>query len=137
MSVATKARKHLIQIGKLLPFALCFVVMLGYIEAAYATLSNNIVLYDCYLSIEKPISQLIGCYFEYDWMTIIVLTILAFAIETCVWNKLSVLYLALHLLFKQWASAMEFLPMHIIGLCLINIAICCTLCYKGLTRLWK
>ena len=135
MSVAIKARKHLIQIGKLLPFALCFVVMLGYIESAYATLSNNIVLYDCCFTIEKPISQLIGCYFEYDWMTIIVLTILAFATETCVWNKLSVLYLALHLLFKQWASTMEFLPMHIVGLCLINIIICAILTYNGLKRI--
>ena len=135
MKFANIARRYLIRLGKLLPFAVCFIVLFSYTECMYAVLTNSYGISNSFVYPYKPISQLIGCYFEYDWMSVLVLTIISFAVETCRWNKLAVLYLALHLLFKQWVTHYEFLPAHIIGLCLINITICTILCYKGLTRL--
>ena len=135
MNIIHRARVTLIRIGKVLPFFVCLLILVSYAEGVYATLTERFVHYGDTYTLYKPISQLIGCYFEYDWMSVLVLTILAFALETCRWNKLAVLYLALHLLFKQWVTNYEFLPAHIIGLCLINITTCTILCYKGLTRL--
>lgn len=135
MGIATRARRLLINIGKALPFAICGIVLLSYLETLYAIVNDKLLVFNDYTTYYKPISQLIGCYFEYDWMSVIVLTIISFAVETCVWNKYAVLYLALHLIFKQWTITKEFLPMHIAGLCLINIVITTILCYKGLTKL--
>ena len=137
MTIANKARRILINIGKTLPFIVCFIVMLSYIEATIAIYRTNYLLFHDYVTLDKPISQLIGCYFEYDWVHVFVLTIISFAVETCKWNKISVLYLALHLAFKHYISQFELEPTTIYIICIINIVIISFLCYKGVKQLIK
>lgn len=135
MKIAHRARVVLINIGKLLPFLICFLVCISYAEGIFALLTNNIVHYADTYTLRKPISQLIGCYFEYDWVHVFVLTIISFAVETCKWNKISVLYLALHLVFKHYISQFELEPTTIYTICITNIAISGYLTLKGLKRL--
>ena len=135
MTIANKARRILINIGKTLPFIVCFIVMLSYIEATIAIYRTNYLLFHDYVTLDKPISQLIGCYFEYDWVHVFVLTIISFSVETCKWNKISVLYLALHLAFKHYISQFELEPTTIYIICIINIAISGYLTLQGIKRL--
>lgn len=137
MKIAHRARVCLINIGKQLPFLICFLVCFSYIESVFALITNNIVHYAETYTLCKPISQLIGCYFEYDWVHVFVLTIISFAVETCKWNKISVLYLALHLVFKHYISQFELEPTTIYIICIINIVITSFLCYKGVKQLIK
>ena len=118
MSIANNARRKLIQIGKQLPFILCFVLLVHYIETTYCLLTTNyIYFYDCTI-VNAPMSFYIAKYFEYDWMVVFVATLISFAVETCKWNKIAILYLALHLWLKFYLD-FELEPTTIYIICTI------------------
>ena len=96
--MVTLFRKLLIRVGKVIPFVFAFVVALSYIESIYAV-SNEIMIADTdggfvyYL----PISNYIGSIVYIDWFDVLLLYVLAVALEFCWRNMLAVHYLLLNL----------------------------------------
>lgn len=130
------ARILLIRIGKILPFIVCSIVAVSYIESAFALYTENFVLYDNCAVLNKPVSFFIGEYFEYNVQTLFVLCVISIAIETCLWNRLACLYLGINLLEKSYFD-FEIEPSVIYAVCMANIMISTFLVYKGIRVLSK
>lgn len=86
-------RVLLIRLGKVSPFLITFLVFISYVESLLALMTNSLAEYNGEVVLYKPISWAIASYFEYDMYVVAFLTILAIAIETCIWNKASEIYL--------------------------------------------
>lgn len=129
-------RKFLIRVGKVLPFVVCCLVLISYCENVFALYNNNILYYNGYYVLSKPISNAIGNVFEYNIQTLFVLTLISIAIRTCIYNKLACFYLGINLLEKSYFD-FELEPTYIYTICIINIAICGFLCYKGIKQLLR
>lgn len=137
MTIANRTRRTLIHIGKTLPFVLCFIVFVSYLESSISLLTSNLVLYGGVVVLNTPISFAIGTKFEYDLLVLFVITIISFAIETCYWNKLAIIYLAIHLWEKSYLSSIELESDTIYIIATINIVISGILIYKGIYNLLK
>lgn len=125
-------RRLLIQMGKVLPFLLCFVVLVGYIESFIMAITRKYVIYGSDYIICGNISVQIGSVFEYNYLTVVAMFILSYATETCHWNKLAVLYLFVHLLFKAYIQDIELEETEICILSIINVILSGFLVYKGI-----
>ena len=96
--MVTLFRKILIRSGKVIPFILAFVVMIGYIESIYALITDNYEMYsDGDVVLFTPISNYIGNIVYIDWFDVLLLYVLAVALEFCWRNMLAVHYLLLNL----------------------------------------
>ena len=82
------------------------------------------------------ISWIIGRYFEYDFVNLLALIILSISVQTCLWNKLSCLYLGINLLEKSYFD-FEIEPSYIYIICALNILVAGFLTYKGIKILLK
>ena len=132
MNLPHRSKVVLIQTGKALPFFISLLVMVSYMENTYAMITENIVVYgDCYV-LNKPISHFIGNIFEYDVLVVVIALITSIAVETCVWNKLCILYLALHLVFKHYIQEIELDDCQVYVVSTTNIMISGFFCYKGI-----
>ena len=131
MNVIHKTRIFLIQIGKILPFIVCFIATISYYESIFALCFENYILYDNYAILYKPISFFIGRYFEYNLQTLVVLCVISVAIETCIYNKLACLYLGVNL-FEKYYFDFELEPTTIYIICLVNILVAGYITIKGL-----
>lgn len=103
-----KVRVFLIQLAKSLPFIVCAIVLISFIECAFALATNDIIMYDGYAILNKPISWAIGKYCEYNFQMLFVLVVLSFAMRTCIYNKLACLYLFVNLLEKSHFATYEY-----------------------------
>lgn len=136
-NLITAIRRLLIRFGKAIPFVLSFVVCVSYAECIIAIASDNIVVYDDFAIPYTPVSYKLASIFEYDWMTILATTILSYAVETCVWNKIGIAYLAVQLAFKNYIADFELEPTTIYIICLANIIVAGYLTYKGIKILLR
>lgn len=93
-------RVLLIRLGKISPFLITFLVFISYGESLLALMTNSLAEYNGEVVLYKPLSWAIAYYFEYDMYVVALLTILAIAIETCIWNKIALLYLFIQLMEK-------------------------------------
>jgi len=137
MSIAHKARKALIQFGKQIPFVLCFLICCCYIENLYSLVTQNYLYFgDCTI-INTPINFYIAKnIFEYDWLIVWMALIISFAVEACMWNRLSIFYAAIQLWLKSYLD-FELEPTMIYIICITNIVITSFLFYKGVKQLMK
>ena len=133
----TSIRKLLIKFGKVLPFILCFVVCVSYSETLFAMITDRLVFYADFAIPYTPLSYYLASIFEYDWLTIVAITILSYAINTCLWNKLSIFYIAFQLVFKNFIADFEIEPTYIYLICLANILVASFLTYHGLNIFLK
>lgn len=133
--MVNKVRRLLIQIGKSLPFLLCFLVFVSYAENLFALATNDFLYYDGYFIVNTPISFAIGLKFEYDWLMVVVSMILSIAIETCKWNKFALCYLAANLLLKSYIADVELEKDTICVICVFNVLLSLFFVYKGLKRI--
>ena len=134
-SILFNARVALIRTGKMLPFFICALVLISYAESVFAMATSDFLYYDDMVIPNKPISWLIGAYFEYNVQMLIVLCIISVAIETCIWNKLACLYLGINLLEKSWFASHEYEVTIYICVCVVNIVVCAWLCWKGIQKI--
>lgn len=96
--MVTLFRKILIRSGKVIPFILAFLVVIGYIESTYALITDNYEMYsDGDVVLFTPISNYIGNMVYIDWFDVLLLYVLAVALEFCWRNMLAVHYLLLNL----------------------------------------
>lgn len=135
-SFITKARYGLIRIGKVLPFVVCGIVCISYVEDIYALLYNNFIEFADGVYLDKSLSWFIGNYFTYDIVMLFVLIVLSIAIETCIYNKLACLYLGINLFEKSYFD-FELYPTAIYFICTLNIIVAGYLTYKGIKILIK
>lgn len=126
-----KFRRILIRIGKVLPFIICFVVLLNYIECIVALLLNNYIIYDNVVILYTNFSFIINTFVEYDIQILIVLCVISIAIETCIYNKLACGYLGVNLAEKSYFD-FELEPTTIYIICLANILVAGYLTIKGI-----
>lgn len=84
MNYIHRTRVFLIRIGKALPFILCSLVFVSYSESLFALATSDFLYYDGVYVLNKPVSWLIGSYFEYNVQMLVVLFIISIAIETCI-----------------------------------------------------
>lgn len=97
-----KIRMFLINLAKSLPFVVCFLVLISFTECAFAFATNDIIIYDDYAILNKPISWAIGNHCEYNKQMIFIMIVLSFAMRTCKWNKLAIAYLTFQLYEKDY-----------------------------------
>lgn len=135
--LAYQMRVALINTGKMLPFLICVVVFVSYAESAFALATSDFLDTDDAIILNKPLSWLIADYFRYNIVTIIVLTILSYAINACKWNKLALLYLAIQLYEKEYFLTIELDAFVIYIICVVNMLVCSFLIYKGTINLLK
>lgn len=131
------SRRWLIYLGKMLPFLFCAIVFVSYTETLFNVVLSHYYSYGEYIIVNKDISRFIASYIEYDWSSVIVLAIISIAIETCYWNKLAVVYLALQLLEKTIIYDYEFTPMYACVIALANMMVSGYLVYRGIKVLMK
>lgn len=82
--MVTLFRKLLIRLGKIIPFVLVFILLVGYVETIYAIITNNteadaednIVYY-------MPITFFISEKVFVDWLDVLLVWILCVALELC------------------------------------------------------
>ena len=125
-------RRLLINFGKVLPFILCFVLLVSYIECCVSLYIEDFMIYKDSITLNTPISFWLADKFEYDYLTLFAMTILSYAVETCLWNKIGILYLAFQLAFKNYIANFELEPTTIYIICLVNIIIAGYLTVKGI-----
>lgn len=133
-AIIHKTRVALIRIGKVLPFVICLIVLVSYVESCIGLYRHDFILYDDYAIINKPISFFIGYYFEYNVQMLVVLCVLSIAIQTCIYNKLVCVYLGVNLIEKSYFN-FELEPTYIYIICITNIIVSSYLTYKGIRRL--
>ena len=131
-----KARIWLIRVGKILPFIVCFIVLIYWLESLLCTSTENFVEWGKVIIPNTRLSFFIGQYFEYNLQMLFVLVVLSIAIETCVYNKLACAFLGFNLFEKSYLD-FELEPTTIYIICIINIVITSFLCYKGVKQLMK
>lgn len=124
-------RKALIRLGKIIPFVLCFIVCVSYIEDVYALYTNSYIEFADGVYLYKPISWAIGNQLEYNISHLAVLCVLSIAISTCLYNKLACLYLGINLLEKSYFD-FELEPTAIYIICLANIIVAGYLTLRGI-----
>lgn len=135
--MVNKIRRLLINLGKVLPFILCFVLLIGYTESIISLAFDNYLNYENYLTLNTPLSFWIALKFKYDYLTLFIITIISFAIETCKWNKLAILYLLMQLWEKDYFFTIELYKEYIYLICMINIIVCTFFVFKGITILFR
>lgn len=132
MNVIYRSRVFLVRCAKILPFVFCFVVCISYFESSWALANEDFLMFGDSISLNKPISFLIGNWFVYDWYTIAILTVLSISMETCVWNKLSIVYLAANIFERDYFITVELYPEYVYAICALNVFASGFLVYKGL-----
>lgn len=125
-----QARRLLINIGKMLPFVVCFLVLLNYAESLYAMMTEDYLSYDGCIILNTPIAFYIGSHFEYNIQMLVVLCVISLAIETCFYNKLACLYLCVNLFEKSYFD-FELEPYQIYIIIAVNIIASGFFVYKG------
>lgn len=133
--IAYSARKHLIYCGKALPFLICAIVTISYLECFKALFMYEYIQVGEDVYLNKPISFFIGEYFELDFPTWLLIAILSIAIKTCKWNKLAVLYLAFQLFEKSYFSTHAWNIDYYYIVIVLNAIISCYLTLKGMINL--
>lgn len=129
------ARKLLIYTFKILPFFLCFIILLTHTETIFAILSTKIVYYEGLILYDTPISFFIARYIKIDILVIISTTIASFAIESCIWNKLSILYIFSVIIQKYYFESFELNEYVIVIILVTNILISAFLVFKGIRKI--
>lgn len=135
--VVGKTRLLLIQIGKTIPFVMCLIACISYIEDINALVANDYIEFQDGIYLNKPISWAIAKCFEYESPTIVVISILSVAIQTCIYNKFACAYLAINLYEKSLFANYEFENNVYYTISIINIMVCTFLCYKGTKILYN
>lgn len=103
MNIANSARRLLINMGKSLPFAICFVVAITYMEYLYALTFEHFLYFHDYVTLNTPIAFYIANnIFEYDILVVVVTLIISIAIEACKWNLWATCFLCFHLIEKSY-----------------------------------
>ena len=130
--MTNRFRRLLIRIGKVLPFLLCFLVLVNYSETLISLATSDYLEYDGIAIPNTPISFFVGKYFEYDLSMLSVLFIISISVETCIWNKAACLYLGANLYEKSFFEKNVYDNEVYYAVCAINIILASYLTLNGI-----
>ena len=136
-TLAIKARRIFVRASKVVPFILCALIFLSYSEIFFSLATNNFVIYEGYITPYVPLSWLIGNYCEYSIPFVIGITVIVYAVETCIWNKLSCLYIGIAFVEKEIFNSIELYIEYIYAIVILNIIISGVFVIKGIKLLIK
>lgn len=136
--MTTIFRKLLIRIGKILPFLFVAIVLFGYAEDYYAIFNEN-VIYDAdgngvYYA---PISEFISVVVFIDWIDVLLLYILSFALEYCSTTRFCVHLLTLNLVVRfalENGNPSEDAASFV---CACMVALCAVALFGGVKKLFE
>lgn len=128
--IPNNARRLLINTGKVLPFTLCFVLLIHYAEVIIAVISNSYTIYNETVVVYTPISFKIAKVFKYNALIVSLTLIISLAIEACKWNLYSCIYLAVNLIERNYL-VFEVTLETILIISVLNVLISAFLVYKG------
>ena len=136
--MVTLFRKLLIRVGKVIPFVFAFIVVISHIESIFAILNDDIVLdFEGYYTYNVPISNYIGNIVYIDWFDVLLLYVLAVALEFCWRNMLAVHYLLLNLAVRTLVEHSYIESGIVVGIASF-MALCGLYCvYGGITIFLK
>lgn len=129
--VVLKARRTLISASKAIPFVLCALICVSYVEIAVSLACDDLVCLGEYIVPNVPFSWLIGQYFEYSYPLVVFLLIIVYAMSTCKWNKFACYYVGFALFEKSYFNDIELYVEYIYAIVAINVIISCFLVFKG------
>ena len=122
-------RKVLIRFGKTLPFILVFFLLVGYIENVYSISFERYVLDGCETATYYfPINEILAEIVYIDWLDVLLLYILAFALEFCKYNLRAVHIVLVNQFVRYALEKLEMSKQTILCVCVIM----CLLCIVGL-----
>lgn len=99
--MVTLFRKLLIRLGKTIPFVLAFILLVGYVELIYSIITNNtIVDTEENIIYNMPISFFIADIVYIDWLDVLLVWILCFALELCKYSFRCAYLITLNLPFR-------------------------------------
>ena len=137
MNLVYKSRVGLIRFAKVFPFLLCFIVIVSLSETLFALVLNDFVVFDGSVIPNTPFAWFIGEKFEIGIYSVLLAIFLSIAFETCIWNKLSDIYLLTYIKQQTYFPTIEIEPMVIYIICLANIIVAGYLTWKGIYILTK
>lgn len=118
--VVYSARKALINIAKVFPFVLCFIVGIEYAETLFSSVLSHYCMYGSIVIPFTPLSFNVACFWEYDYMGVVIMLVLSYSLETCCWNKYANYYLFGNLVEKHsFTMPLEIYAINII--CVLNL----------------
>jgi len=99
--MVTLFRKLLIRLGKTIPFVLAFILLVGYVETIHSIITNNTIV-DAEENIiyNMPISFFIADIVYIDWLDVLLIWILCFALELCKYSFRCAYLITLNLPFR-------------------------------------
>lgn len=116
--MATLFRKILIRVGKTIPFVLAFIIAIGYGELICSIIYNQtIVSADGDVLYYMPINNYIASIIYIDYFDVLLLYILAIALELCKYNFRCVHYLTLNLAVRTLLERVSLDESTIIPIC--------------------
>lgn len=131
MKSSHRVRIILVKFAKVFPFIICAILFILYAECfialstcSYATFGNEVSLY-------TPIAWFVSSFYEYGIYSIVVAIVLAIAMETCIYNKLAILYLLIHLWSKHYLSSVELYEHQIYAIVIANLLVSIFFVWKG------
>ncbi len=99
--MVTLFRKLLIRLGKTIPFVLAFILLVGYVETIYSIITNNTIVDAEENAIyNMPISFFLADIIYIDWLDVLLVWILCFALELCKYSFRCVYLITLNLPFR-------------------------------------
>ena len=137
MNFVYKSRIGLIRFAKVFPFLLCFVVLISLSETLFALALSNFVVFDGGITPNTPFAWLIAEKYEIGIYSVLLAIFLSVSFETCVWNKVSEIYLLVYLRQQTYFPTIELYPEYIYAICIANILICGFFCFKGINIFLK
>lgn len=132
MNVVYQSRILLIRFAKVFPFILCFLVAISFSETLFALLTESYAQMDGCIIPNTPVSWFIARQYEYGIYSVVAALALSVAFETCIYNKLSIVYLTFVLWEKFYFAEIELYPEYIYAICIANILICGFFVWKGI-----
>ena len=121
----------LIRAGKVYPFLLAMMVCLGYSEMVYSILTNRIAVDEYGLEVYYcPITFFLSDIVYIDWFDVLLLYVLAVALEFCWRNMLAVHYLLLNLAVRTLVEHFYIESGIVVGLASF-MALCVLYCVCG------
>jgi hypothetical protein len=108
--MVTLFRKLLIRLGKTIPFVLAFILLVGYVETIYSIITNNTIV-DAEENIiyNLPTSFFLADIVYIDWLDVLLVWILCFALELCKYSFRCAYLITLNLPFR-WLVAHVSMP---------------------------
>lgn len=134
--MANAFRRLLINVGKAIPFVFALVVSIGYMETLYAVFTSSVLKDgsgDTFYYL--PLSDAVANVVYIDLFDVLLLYILAVALEFCRYNRLCVHYLALNLAVRTALERIYVDERLIVPICIVMAAFGLYCTFNGLRKI--